>query len=123
MSDGSFVVPLFQAIDAMDANAFVSFLSQDAAFRFGNGPEVRGREAIREAVAGFFGTIAGLEHRLLGTWAHPDTVICRGEVTYTRKDGSDVTLPFADIFGVREGEIRHYQIYMDLSPLFSPRTP
>jgi len=120
MSDPSFVAPLFEAIDAMDADAFVSFLSRDAVFRFGNGPEVRGREAIREAVAGFFGTIAGLRHRLLGTWTHPGTVICRGEVTYTRKDGSDVTLPFADVFELRGDEIREYQIYMDVAPLFAP---
>ena len=122
MSDASFVAPLFRAIDAMDADAFASFLSQDAVFRFGNGAEVRGREAIREAVAGFFGTIAGLRHRLLGTWTHSDTVICRGEVAYTRKDGSEVILPFADVFGLRGGEILDYQIYMDLGPLFSPPT-
>ena len=120
MSDTSFVVPLFRSIDAMDAGHFASFLTEDAVFRFGNAPEVSGREAIRATVAGFFGMIAGLEHRITETWAQPGAVICRGEVTYTRKDGTKLTVPFADVFGMRGESVAHYQIYMDVSPLFSP---
>jgi ketosteroid isomerase-like protein len=123
MFGASNVASLFRAIDAMDADRFVSFLAEDAVFRFGNGPEEKGREAIRETVAGFFGLISGLRHRLLGTWAHPDAVICRGEVTYRRKDGSEVTLPFADVLGIRGGEIGEYLIYMDVTPLFVPPAP
>ncbi len=120
MQDTSFVAPLFRSIDEMDADRFVSYLARDAVFRFGNGPEVRGSDAIRAAVAGFFGTIAALEHRITDTWAQPGAVICRGEVTYTRKDGTRLTVPFADVFGMREGQIVDYRIYMDVSPLFSP---
>ena len=120
MSDTSFVVPLFRSIDAMDASRFASFLTEDAVFRFGNGPEVSGREAIRATVAGFFGMIAGLEHRISDTWAQPGAVICRGEVTYTRKDGTKLTVPFADVFGMRGESVADYRIYMDASPLFSP---
>ena len=118
MSDTSFLVPLFRSIDAMDADRFVSFLASDAVFRFGNAPEVRGGVAIRDAVAGFFGMIAGLEHRITDTWAHPDRVVCRGEVTYTRKDGTKITLPFADVFVMRGGLVGDYRIYMDVTPLF-----
>lgn len=120
MPDPPFVAPLFRAIDAMDPDLFVSFLAEDAVFRFGSGPEVKGRQAIREAVAGFFGMIAGLRHRLIDTWSHPDAVICRGEVTYTRRDGSEVTLPFADVLRTRGEKIGEYLIYMDVAPLFSP---
>jgi ketosteroid isomerase-like protein len=120
MPEPSFVAPLFRAIDSMDPHAFVSFLAEDAVFRFGNAPELRGRDAIREAVAGFLDTISGLRHRLLGTWAHPDAVICRGEVTYTRKDGTEITLPFADLFGMRGTQIAEYRIYMDVTPLYAP---
>ncbi len=120
MSDASFVAPLFRSIDAMDEGRFASHLTPDAVFRFGNGPEVRGRDAIRAAVAGFFGTIAGLEHRIADTWALSGTVICRGEVTYTRKDGTRLTVPFADVFETRGDLVSDYRIYMDISPLFAP---
>ena len=59
---------LFAAIDARDADGFVEYLCEDGVFRFGNAEPVAGRAAIREAVAGFFSTIAGLEHRLTRTW-------------------------------------------------------
>ena len=53
---------LFAAIDAKDAASFVSYLTEDAVFRFGSAPAVQGREAIREAVDGFFAPIAGCRH-------------------------------------------------------------
>jgi ketosteroid isomerase-like protein len=123
MSDAAFVAPLFQAIDAMDAPRFVSFLTEDAVFRFANGPEVHGREAIRDAVSGFFGAIAGLKHRVTDTWAHPGAVICRGDVIYTRKDGSELTVPFADVLLLRGTEVADYRIYMDVTQLFAPPGP
>jgi hypothetical protein len=49
--------PLFAAVDRRDAEAFVTFLTDDAVFRFGNAEGVAGRTAIREAVDGFFQSI------------------------------------------------------------------
>jgi hypothetical protein len=40
-------------------------------------------------------------------------------VTYTRLDGSTVTLPFVDVFHFRGSQIARYQIYMDVNPLFA----
>ena len=51
---------LFAAIDAQDGAAFVSYLTDDAVFRFGSAPPVRGRAAVQEAVEAFFASIAGL---------------------------------------------------------------
>lgn len=110
---------LFTTIDGRDAQQFVTFLTEDARFRFGNAPEVRGRVQIQEAVAGFFGTIQGLQHRIINTWIHPDTVICQGEVTYTRLDGSQLTLPFTNIFGLAGKHVAEYLIYMDITPLYA----
>lgn len=113
------IAGLFQAIDARDVEAFCGYLSEDAVFRFGNAPAVQGREAIREAVGGFFGAIAGLRHTVAESWMTEEAVICHGSVTYTRHDGSELTVPFADIFKM-EGELIHdYLIYIDASALFA----
>ena len=109
---------LFAIIDARDADGFVAALTADAEFRFGNAPAVRGREAIRAAVAGFFSAIAACRHRLLASWDSPGTTVCEGEVTYTRHDGSTVTLPFANVFELRGDRIASYRIYIDNAPLF-----
>lgn len=117
MDTPGWVPQMFAAIDAMDVNAFVSFFTDDACFRFGNAPVVTGRTNIRDAVVGFFGTIKALRHRLLHTWAHPDAVICEGEVTYTRPDDSEVTIPFANILHIANGRVSAYHIHIDVTPL------
>jgi len=111
------VPQLFQAIDAMDTETFTSFLTDDACFRFGNAPAVTGRTNIRDAVDGFFATIKALRHRVLSTWAHPDAVVCQGEVTYTRTDDTDVTIPFVNVLHIANGRISRYLTYIDIAPL------
>jgi ketosteroid isomerase-like protein len=105
-------------VDAGDANGFVELLTPDAQFRFGNASVIVGHEAIRAAVAAFFSAIASSRHRLLGTWNAEGTAVCEGEVTYTRHDGSVVSVPFANVFELRAGKIAAYRIYIDNSSLF-----
>ena len=111
---------LFAAIDRKDAKRFVEFLTDDAVFRFGSAPAVQGHAAIEEAVSGFFSAIAGCKHRLTASWSRAETFACEGDVTYTRHDGSKVTLPFADVFDLRGKMISGYRIYIDIAPLFAP---
>ena len=109
---------LFRAIDTKDAEAFVGHLTEDAVFSYGSQPAVEGRTAIRDYVAAFFDMFAGLEHRV--TDVHhvaSDRAVVEGLVTYRRNDMPQVTLPFANVFGLRDGKIRDYRIYIDPSPL------
>lgn len=111
---------LFDAVDSQDTPRFLGFLTEDAEFRFGNGPAAVGHAAIGAAVTGFFGAIRGSRHRLERTWEDADSAVCAGDVTYTRLDGSTLTLPFVDVFYFRGGRIARYLIYMDVNPLFQP---
>ncbi|MCC7198070.1 MAG: nuclear transport factor 2 family protein [Gammaproteobacteria bacterium] len=110
---------LFDAIDRKDTAAFLSFLAEDAVFQFGNAPPVRGRAAIGAAVSGFFGAIGGSQHQLLRDFSGPDARACQGEVSYTRLDGSTVTVPFANVLVMRGELVAGYHIYIDLTPLFA----
>jgi len=110
---------MFAAIDSKDAEAFVGFLTEDAVFRFGSAPAVCGRDAIRAAVGGFFGTIAGCSHAIHNTLGKGSTVFCEGEVTYRRHNDTEVTLPFTDVFEYDDDLISQYKIYIDISPLYS----
>lgn len=115
----SWILRLFACIDRRDAEGFAGFLSEDGTFCFGNQPPVQGRAAISEAVGGFFASIAGLSHRIDRVWQDTGSIICIGEVTYERLDGSRITLPFADIFFMDGELIGDYRIYMDVTPLFA----
>jgi len=110
---------IFAAIDSKDTQAFVGFLTDDAVFRFGSAPAVRGREAIFAAVDGFFGTIAGCSHDVRKTLASGPTLVCEGEVTYRRQNDTEITLPFTDIFEYEGDLISQYKIYIDIGPLYA----
>lgn len=113
------VAQAFADIDAFDPDKFVAHLSPEVVFRFGNGDPVKGREAVREAVAGFFSTIDGLTHHILDVYEVGDTAVAKIDVEYVLKDGRHVTVPNADIL-VYDGDlVKDWQIYIDLAPLWA----
>ena len=117
MGQPAWVEQLFASIDAMDVDKFVSFVTDDATFRYGSNPPTEGKDAIRENVAGFFSMFKGLGHTLEGTWVHPDAAFVQGQVHYTRHDGSTTSLPFLNCFKLRGDKIHEYLIYIDPTPL------
>jgi len=114
----TWLTEMFAAVDAFDVETFLSFLAPDCMFRFGNTAPIYGHDAIRAAVAGLFAGLKGIGHANLAAWVHPHTVICRGDVTYTRHDDSTLTVPFAVIFKRKNDLVQEYLIYVDISQLF-----
>lgn len=108
---------LVAAIDAADADRFVSFLTEDAEFHMGNAPAIHGRDAIHSAVTGFWGSIDSSEHDIEEVWTTPEGVLLRGTVSYVRQDGTGLTVPFANVFHLDDGKIRRYLVYADVSEL------
>jgi ketosteroid isomerase-like protein len=111
----------FADIDRMDAAAFASYFAEEGALHFANAnaDEVRGCGAIEAVIADFFGTIKGLRHRILEQWDVGDTTILQAEVTYTRTDDGQVTLPAVVIFRRAGDLIEDYRIYIDQAPLYA----
>lgn len=114
----AWVRKLFSDIDRKDTTAFVGHLTDDVEFRFGSAPPVSGAAATGEAVAAFFESIAALSHAIIRVWEDGSSVVCEGIVTYTRHDGRNVAIPFADVFDRRDDKIASYRIYIDINPLF-----
>ncbi len=111
---------VFEAVDAKDAARFAACMTPDGIFRYANAPAVTGPDAIRQAVAQFFGAVQALRHDLLAVWTQDDMVFCQGEVNYVRLDGSKAgPFPFFNLFRMRGDKIAEYLIYVDISPLFA----
>lgn len=113
------VLRLFSAIDSMNPDAFVSFLTPDATFRFGGHPPVVGQAGIYAAVDSFWRAIGGSAHRLVHLWRDGDDVAVQGEVTYTRKDGREVVVPFVNVFKMKGDKVAEYLIHIDNAPLWA----
>ena len=113
------VAAIFADIDAFDPDKFVAHLTPEATFRFANADPVTGRAAVKEAVAGFFSSIAGLTHHILNVYEVGDIVIAQIDVEYRRQDGKSVTVPNADILVFDGDLVSDWQIYIDLTPVFA----
>jgi len=119
VADRALLDSLFTAIDSKNIDGFLGYIADNGSFRFGSAPAVRGHDAIRGAVGAFFDSIAGLQHSLHMHARVGTTIICEGEVTYTRHNDTRITLPFVDVFEMEGSDIAAYKIYMDISPLYS----
>ncbi|WP_168788679.1 nuclear transport factor 2 family protein [Paraburkholderia aromaticivorans] len=109
---------VYEAVDSTDEQRLARFLTENCTFVYGNSEPVIGRANVAESSKKFMALIAGIEHHLLDVWAFEDVIVSRLEVTYTRKDGSTLTLPAVTIWRVRSRQIDDYRIYIDVTPLF-----
>jgi len=110
---------LFADIDSMEPDRFAAHLADDVSFRFGNGDPVHGREAVRDVWAGFCQSVDGVSHTVVEEFEAGEATIAESNVTYTRKDGSTVTVPVVTIYRSGGDLIDDYRVYIDLAPLFA----
>ena len=116
------ITRLFQAIDSKDTETFVSFLSDDAVFRFGNMPPVEGKENIRPFMSGWFQSIKALKHDQIGIWEADGVWFMNGRVTYTRHNDTQLQVWFSNTFKMKDEKIRNYLIFVDASQLYTEDT-
>jgi len=120
MPEVHWTADLYKAIDAKDTRRFLSYLTDNAQFRFANYPPAVGHAAIGAAVDGFFASIRSSRHDILNNWEPPGHLVSQGVVTYVRLDGGSVTVPFVNIFNMRGNRVQDYLIYIDNTPLYAP---
>jgi ketosteroid isomerase-like protein len=117
MSD--WIEEYFADVDAMRLEEFVDRHTDDAVVTFNDNPPAQGKEEIRQTIGGFWGTIDGLRHDFRNRFEDGNTVILESDVTYTRKDGKQVTVKTASVLH-RDGElVDRLAFYNDPSPLFA----
>jgi hypothetical protein len=119
------VANLFDAVDRLDATAFAQRFAEDGTFRFGNAPAAVGRRQIEEGVAGFFSSISGLKHEIVGvwsgTWEGGAVTSVETAVTYRRRDGTATDpIPITSTLRMRGNLIADFRVFADISPVFAP---
>jgi CheY-specific phosphatase CheX len=119
MQKNKLIADLFRSVDDKNAEEMASFLDQSCLFRFGNLPAVTGVEEIRNFVSGFFDSIHSLKHECVEVWDISCGTVCHGTVSYTRHDMSVLTVPFSNIFTIKNDKIYEYLIFADTSHLYS----
>jgi ketosteroid isomerase-like protein len=111
---------MFADIERMDAHAWAEYLAPDTVMRWGNETPIYGRDACRAAAAAFYAQIDGVRYDIVELWEHGDATIVEANITYTRTDGREVTLPLVTIYRTDVNDlISDYRVYTDLAPVFA----
>jgi SnoaL-like protein len=112
---------VFRAVDSMDPAATVHLLAADARMRFGNADPLVGHEAITAGATAFFGAVRRISHSIRTVWTVGADTIAETDVTYTRHDGKEVTIPVVSIWRADvDDRIEDYRVFYDLTPVFAP---
>jgi ketosteroid isomerase-like protein len=119
MNHPDWITNLFRTIDQMDETGFCTYLTNDATLIFANIPPVYGNKNIEAFIGGFFKSIKALSHTIIGFFESDDTAIVHGIVTYTRHNGSQLTVKFCNVLKMQDNKVNIYDIYMDTSALYS----
>jgi ketosteroid isomerase-like protein len=110
---------LFADIDSMEPDRFAAHLADDVSFRFGNAEPVHGRDNVQATWAGFCETVDGVSHEIVEQFESGNATIAESFVTYTKKDGTQVTVPVVTIYRSSGELIDDYRVFIDLAPLFA----
>ena len=113
-----FVSKVYETIDSMDEQGFANCLTENCTFVHANSDPVIGRANAAATSQNFLRLLAGIKHDLVNVWAFEDVIVSQISVTYTRKDGSTLTIPAATIWKLHDKLIDECRIYADISPLF-----
>jgi limonene-1,2-epoxide hydrolase len=112
---------LIRAVDDADQNAIAALTAKEVHFRFGNAAPTSTRSELVAAAQSFRDAIADLHHTILDIWEVGDgMVVAIMDVYYRRLDGRELTLPCCNVFGVHNGVVDDYRIYMDVNPVLAP---
>ena len=121
LTAGDLVRTLIRAVDAADQNAIATLTARDVHFRFGNADPTDTQSELLAAAQSFRDAIADLRHTILDLWEVGDgMVVALMDVHYRRLDGRELNLPYCNVFGVRDGVVNDYRIYMDVNPVLAP---
>ena len=112
---------LIRAVDDADHNAIAALTANDVHFRFGNAAPTDTQSELLAAAQSFRDAIADLRHTILDLWEVGDgMVVALMDVHYRRLDGRELNLPCCNVFGVHDGVVNDYRIYMDVNPVLAP---
>ncbi|MFQ5380341.1 MAG: SgcJ/EcaC family oxidoreductase [Dehalococcoidia bacterium] len=97
----------------LDTEELMSFFTDDAVYHNMPGPPAEGRDAIRQAIAGFLGGWERTEWEVLNL-AEAGATVFAERVDRTDAGGRHVDLPVTGVFEIEGGKIRAWRDYFDL---------
>ena len=111
--------PFFGDADRLELPLLMRWFGPEIDLRLANVPPIVGREAVEATFADFWSGVKAMRHRREQLVTEGDTAFQGSQVTYTRLDGREVTMPVAShLRRDAAGTLDRLWIYIDLGPLY-----
>ena len=123
-ADDDWTSAFFRDVDTLVVEKLIAWFAETIEVRFGNAPPIHGTTVAEQAFRQFYGSISGMRHRQEVLVSSGDLAVQLAVVTYTRQDGSEVSMPVAShLRRVGSQTIDRLWIFIDMAPLFgAPQT-
>jgi len=107
------VVDMYREVDAGNLDGYIDDFAEDASLRFGSGPLIEGKSAVREALA--HGHRAhGMRHQISGAWEVGETTIVEFDAQWIMPDAEIRAFPAVTIYErSADGLVTSMRVYLD----------
>jgi ketosteroid isomerase-like protein len=113
---------LFAAVDALDPDRVIAFMTDDVRLTFANAEPLVGKDAVKASFAAARDLLASVRHDATGFWRGEDgefaVVAVEARVAYRLRDGREVVLPATSALRLKGSLVADYRIFMDPRPVF-----
>ena len=125
MDAKEWLTQVYNDVDALDVEKFVGHLSDDVVVRFGNAPQITGKQEVRKAFKEFFENLEGMRHQFVEVHKQEKGKVgLEANVRYIRKDQRAVTVPMYTLWEMdKKGLATRFQIFGDATPAFKDHVP
>jgi limonene-1,2-epoxide hydrolase len=102
-----------------DPDEIAAYFTEDAVYHNIPMDPVRGREAIKEFIAGFLAAFEGIDFNVHRQVSDGALVMNERTDVMRRKDGDPISLPVMGVFEVRDDRIVAWRDYFDMAAITS----
>ena len=102
-----------------DPDQLAGYFAEDAVYHNIPMEPVKGREAIKQFIAGFTAAFEGIDFQVHRQVSDGNLVMNERTDVMRRKDGDDIPLPVTGVFEVVDGRIVAWRDYFDMAAITS----
>ena len=106
-------------VDSKEIDRISAWFTDDIVMRFGNAPEIKGRENATAVLTGFMSTFSSIRHDLGQVIEGGNEAFLSSGVTYKMLDGRTVSIPAATYKKRRGEKICEMRVFADFTPMYA----